>query len=196
MGSGYPARWAIGIASSTGGPQACEQVLGRFPADLSAVVMISQHMPAEFTGPFAQRLDRTTALSVREASGGEGLSPGCVFVAPGGYHLVVGDGHRTALDDGPKVCFVRPAADVMLQSMAQKYGSMCVAVILTGMGHDGTAGARAVRQAGGLVVVQDPEDAQISSMPRSVISDGSCNLVLPVVLIGLRVVRLLRDGGV
>lgn len=188
---------AIVIAASTGGPDALEAVLERFPDDLRVPVFVVQHMPAEFTGMLAARLDRRAAVPVREAADGARAEAGHVFVAPGGRHLALDggpEGPRLVVHDGPRENSCRPAADVLFRSAAAVYGSRLVAVVLTGMGQDGLAGARAVRSAGGQVLVQSEASSVIASMPGAVLREGLADAVVDLADIGRRLTALTARG--
>ena len=169
------------IGVSTGGPDALQAVIAALPADLAAPVLVVQHMPAVFTRLLAERLDRSTPLSVTEAVDGELVEPGRVLVAPGGRHLAVtrtGGEVRVVLDDGPPENSCRPAADVLFRSAAEAYGPAVLAVVMTGMGSDGLAGSTVVRTGGGAVLVQDPDTAVVPSMPESVLDAGLADAAL------------------
>lgn len=193
---------AVVVGVSTGGPQALEQVLPRLPRNLAVPVLVVQHMPTLFTKLLAQRLASLGPLPVREASGGEPLGPGTVLVAPGGRHLLVArrDGQCVAaLGDGPPENSCRPAADVLFRSAAEAYGPGVLAVVLTGMGRDGAAGAEAVRARGGLVLAQDRETSTVWGMPGAVVAAGLADQVLPLGEvadeIAVRVARGLRAAA-
>ena len=171
----------VAIGSSTGGPSALMQILGAFSEVPDCAVVIAQHMPAGFTGGFAERLDRLTRFSASEASGGEELLPGHVLVAPGGRHLEfesVGDRVLTRIRrDGPSDKY-SPSVDRLFESAAKHFGSDVLAVVLTGMGDDGRDGAKAVRNAGGFVIAESEESAVIFGMPRQVIQAGAADRVV------------------
>ena len=171
------------IGSSTGGPQALSRVLSAMPPDLPFPIAIVQHMPPLFTRLFASQLDRASRLDVFEASDGMIMEPGCAYIAPGDYHMNV---KRTArapkveLDQGPQENSCRPAVDVLFRSAAQVYGGNVLAIVLTGMGVDGTEGARHVREHGGRIVVQDEETSVVWGMPGSISRAGLADLTLPL----------------
>jgi two-component system chemotaxis response regulator CheB len=172
---------AIVIAVSTGGPDALAEVVGRFPADLPVPVLVVQHMPPDFTRLLAQRLDRHAAVSVVEASAGEAVRAGQVYIAPGGRHMALtrtGGKVVVALHGGPRENSCRPAADVLFRSAAAVYREQVLAVVLTGMGTDGLRGAEAVRAAGGWVIAQTQSTSTIGSMPGAVAAAGLANTVV------------------
>ncbi len=167
-----PARRVAAVAASTGGPQTLETLLSRLPGSLPAAVLVTQHMPVGFTAALARRLNERSGLHVIEAFEGAPLEEGLVYLAPGGFHLTVDDNRRLHLDDGPPVHHVRPAADVMMASVARRFGPDALAVVLTGMGADGTEGARLIKEAGGQCFVQEEASCVVAGMPRSAIRAG------------------------
>ena len=154
------------IGSSTGGPPALTQVVPHLPADLSAGVVLVQHLPPTFTGALARRLNDLSALTVREAVDGDIVCQGTVLVAPGDYHVTIDARRVVHLNQAPSRHGVRPAVDVTLDSVATVYGSRATVAILTGMGKDGAAGAARVESAGGHVIVQDEATSVVWGMPR------------------------------
>lgn len=180
----------VAIGSSTGGPRALEQVISRIPGDLPASVVIVQHMPKGFTKSFAERLNSVADLEVKEAQAGDRLCRGHVFLAPGDYHMVVAHDHRITLNQEPPVQYLRPAADVTMNSLPPIYGPRIVGVILTGMGRDGAAGMAAIKAAGGSTIAQDRSTSVIYSMPRVVAEAGDADYVLPVERIGETIYKM------
>lgn len=168
------------IGASSGGPATVERLFRQIEPPVPWAAVLVQHMPAPFTRTLAERLDRTSLLAVREAQAGDALEAGQVLVAPGGSHLLFDRRGRVRLAQDPPVNFVRPAVDVTLQAAAALWGSRLVAVILTGMGRDGTDGCLAVKRHGGQVWVQDPAEAIMPSMPEHVVASGAADRVLPV----------------
>jgi two-component system chemotaxis response regulator CheB len=171
------------VGVSTGGPSALAELLPALPAGLGVPVLVVQHMPAIFTRLLAERLDRACPLRVREALDGEPLEPGTVLVAPGGRHLAVdrrgGQVVAACLDDPPEH-FCRPAVDVLFRTAAAVYGPGVLAVVLTGMGSDGLAGAQAIVRAGGAVLAQDEASSVVWGMPGAVARAGLAEAVLPL----------------
>jgi two-component system chemotaxis response regulator CheB len=171
------------IGSSTGGPEALARVLPALPASLPVPVLLVQHMPPVFTRQFAQRLDRLCALRVVEAVDGTPLQPGTVHLAPGDQHLVIRptrSGLQTSLNQGPPENFCRPAVDPLFRSAVAAYDGAVLAVVLTGMGADGRAGAGEIRAAGGTVVVQDQASSVVWGMPGAIAQAGFADEILPL----------------
>jgi two-component system, chemotaxis family, protein-glutamate methylesterase/glutaminase len=164
------ARIVVAIAASTGGPRVLAELIPRLPGDLPAAVVVVQHMPRFFTAAFAERLDTMSDLPVREASAGALLQSGTVYLAPGGCHLSLARGPQGLsfrLEAGEPIWGVRPSADVFFCAAARYFGPACIGAVLTGMGRDGAAGLRAIREGGGWAVVQDEKSAVMPSMPRA-----------------------------
>ncbi len=186
----------LALGSSTGGVQALGTILPMFPADCPPIVIV-QHMPEAFTGPFATRLDGTCTVTVREAQDGDLLEPGTVFIAPGGKrHMEIiahGRGYRIRLAEGPAVCFSRPSVDVLFNSVARLAGSNAAAAILTGMGRDGAAGLLAIRNAGGRTLAQDEETSVVYGMPMAAWENGAAEAALPLEDIPARMLAMLAQ---
>lgn len=163
---------AIAIGCSTGGPNALMEVIPRLPGQLKVPVFIVQHMPPKFTEQLAKRLDGLTKLTVVEAEHGARVKAGWVYIAKGGYHMRVvrrGGLPVIELDEGPPVQSCRPAVDVLFESLAETYGEKVAAAVLTGMGRDGSEGARKLKAAGAALVAQTLETCVVASMPRGLI---------------------------
>jgi len=166
-----PRLCVIGI--STGGPAALSEIIPALPPDLRIAIVIVQHMPAGFTGPFAERLDAASRIAVHEARAGDRPMPGSVLIAPGDRHLELDDRGVVTLTDGPLVNGCRPAADVTMMSAARVYGRRALAIVMTGMGKDGAAGALAIKRADGKTLAQDQATSVIYGMPRAAIDAGA-----------------------
>jgi len=175
---------ALAIGSSTGGPQALLQLFAALPSPFACPIFITQHMPPAFTAMLAEQIGRLTGGTCREAEDGEPVAAGRIYVAPGDRHLeIVGEAGRAArvrLSLSAPENFCRPSVDPMLRSLAPLYRDRLCAVILTGMGRDGTAGARLVRRHGGRIIAQDEATSVVWGMPGAVVRDGLADHVLPV----------------
>jgi two-component system, chemotaxis family, protein-glutamate methylesterase/glutaminase len=184
------------VGSSTGGPQALTALVSRIVPVIDKVpVLITQHMPPTFTTILAEHLARACGRPAREPTDGETVAPGTVFLAPGGRHMRVAkrDGRvAVALDDGPPVNFCKPAVDPLFRSAVEVWGNATLAVILTGMGSDGTRGAVDIVAHGGSVVAQDEATSVVWGMPGSAANAGVCSAVLPLDQIAPKVVRLFQ----
>jgi two-component system chemotaxis response regulator CheB len=170
----------IAMGASTGGTEALAAILEALPVELPGIV-ITQHIPAGFSLAFAQRLNRTCALEVKEAVNGDVILPGQALVAPGNFHMVVRRvGNRLSVDvvDGPQVCYQRPSVDVLFQSVAKAVGSAATGILLTGMGTDGANGLLAMRQQGARTLVQDERSSVVFGMPKEAIRLGAAERVL------------------
>jgi len=183
----------LGVAASTGGPPAIQQLLRELPSGLPLAIVIAQHMPARFTRAFAGRLDRMSRFTVREAVDGERLVRGVVYLAPGAHDVeILGD------PDGPGRIRVReavgagtlmPSGDLLFRSGVHAYGSRFCALILTGMGSDGTGGAKVARDGGATVLAEDPATAVMPGMPGSAIAAGVVDQVLGLAELPIAIAR-------
>jgi two-component system chemotaxis response regulator CheB len=186
------------IGSSTGGPQALNATLPQIGRVLDrAPVLITQHMPPTFTAILAEHLSRVVNRPVREAVDGEPVNAGVIYIAPGGKHMTVErrDGAVViALDDGALINFCKPAVDPLFSSAAAVWGHKVMALVLTGMGADGLAGARAIVSAGGHVLAQDEASSVVWGMPGQVAHAGLCSAVLPLAGISTTLIRLFAGG--
>ncbi|WP_198264849.1 protein-glutamate methylesterase/protein-glutamine glutaminase [sulfur-oxidizing endosymbiont of Gigantopelta aegis] len=172
----------IAIGSSTGGTEAIKEVLIKMPANAPAIV-ISQHIPAAFSAPFAKRMNGSTAMTVYEAKDGQQILPGCVYIAPGSYHLLVeksGSRYVCRLNDGPKVNRHKPSVDVMFRSVCQNVGPNAVAAILTGMGDDGARGMKEMHEIGSSTIAQDEKTSVVWGMPGEAVKHGGVDHILPL----------------
>ncbi|HET9123486.1 MAG TPA: chemotaxis-specific protein-glutamate methyltransferase CheB [Solirubrobacteraceae bacterium] len=168
------------IAISTGGPKALAALLPQLPSPLGLGTMIVQHMPAGFTTSLADRLNRASRLTVREAAGAEQLDPTLALLAPGGRHLRIDEIGRTMLDDSDPVGGLRPRADLTIEDAARRHRERLLLVVMTGMGQDGLRGAQAVRRHGGRVLAEAEETCTVYGMPRAVAEAGLVDRVEPL----------------
>ena len=173
----------IAIGSSTGGPQAVNKILSMLYPPFPFAVVVSQHMPQGFTHAFAERLNRVSGLDVKEAEDGDVVQRGRAFIAPGGNNLIfqrVRNDVIARVVPPSKEDRYQPSVDVMFQSVADVYGSRALAVVLTGMGSDGSKGVRMVKAAGGEIIAESEETAVVFGMPREAIATGLVDRVAPL----------------
>lgn len=164
----------IVIGASTGGTEAIRRVITRFPA-ISPGILIVQHMPAQFTTTFAERMNSLCEMEVKEAHNGDTISNGKILIAPGNYHMLLkrsGARYYVEVKQGPMVNHQRPAVDVLFKSVAKYAGSNAVGIILTGMGADGAAGMVAMKEAGAINIAQDENSCVVYGMPREAVRLG------------------------
>ena len=174
----------IAVGVSTGGVQAIQQLLAGFPVGCPGIVIV-QHMPADFTSAFAQRLNGDTRIEIEvaEARHHDPIRPGRALIIPGDAHGLVrrsGSGYRVELVDGPPVCRHRPSVEVLFRSVAQAAGPFAAGVIMTGMGDDGAGGLLELREAGALTVAQNEATCVVFGMPREAIRRGAAKYVVPL----------------
>jgi two-component system, chemotaxis family, protein-glutamate methylesterase/glutaminase len=188
----------LAIGTSTGGPNALADVLGRLPADFPVPIVIVQHMPPMFTRLLAERLSAQFPIRVQEGSSRSLLQPGHAWIAPGDHHMIVVRDNqqvRVLLHQDPPENSCRPAVDVLLRSVARTFGPNSLTVILTGMGRDGLRGCEAVREAGGQILVQDEVTSVVWGMPGHVARAGLADRVLPLSLIADEIVRRVQQSN-
>ncbi len=183
------------IGASTGGTDALAALLSELPAEMPGIVIV-QHMPEFFTASFADRLDRLSALSVKEAESGDEVQYGQVLLARGNRHLVLQRRHNrflVELVDGPPVSRHRPSVDVLFRSAAQEAGRSAIGVILTGMGDDGATGMLELKQAGAHTIAQDKDSSVVFGMPNEAIKRGGVDRILPLNRIAAALIQLARE---
>ena len=188
----------LGIGVSTGGPRALMEIIPKLPASFPAPVLIVQHMPPVFTGQLARRLDQISSLRVKEASHGEPVQKGTVYIAPGDYHMEVkasGKVKNIFLHQGPPENACRPAVDPLFRSLAEVYNGTTVALVLTGMGQDGMRGAQRIKERGGLVLAQDEKTSTVYGMPRVVVEAGLADMVLSLPEIPFKLQEIFMRKG-
>jgi len=169
---------AIVIGTSAGGVEALSVLLPSLPEGLRAAVLVVLHLPRERPSLLVDIFTPKCRLPVREAEDKEPIEPGVVYFAPPDYHLLVDSGPRVALSADEPVNFSRPSIDVLFESAADFYGARLIGIILTGASHDGALGLEAVRRAGGVTIVQEPESAQAPTMAESALKRGPVDHVL------------------
>ncbi len=187
----------VAIGVSTGGPNALQEVVPKLNADLPVPIVVVQHMPPLFTSSLAERLDRSSKISVVEAMDGQEVDKGVMYLAPGGRHMVVrmDNGRvRIGLVDSPPVNSCRPAVDVLFRSVGMVYGGSVLSVILTGMGSDGAAGVAALRRKGAYCIVQDEKTSVVWGMPAAVAEANDADEIQPLSSIADRIINIVRQG--
>ena len=182
----------IAIGASTGGTEALKNVLSRLPPNSPGIIVV-QHMPANFTTAFAERLDGICQITVKEAQNNDSVNPGTALIAPGNYHMIFrrsGARYYVEIKDGPMVHHQRPAVDVLFKSTAQYAGSNSIGVILTGMGSDGAEGLLEMKQAGARTIAQDEKSCIVFGMPNEAIKLGAADKVVPLDQVAREIVRM------
>jgi two-component system chemotaxis response regulator CheB len=183
----------VAIGASAGGVEALHVVVSALPAQFPAPVLVVQHMDPRHKSMLAGLLARRSRLSVKQASAGEEIQPGTVYIAQPDAHLLVRD-RRLLLTDTAQVHFSRPSIDLLFHSVADGYGDRAIAVVLSGSGVDGADGIRAVKAKGGTTVAQDPVSAAHSGMPQAARATGCVDVVLPLEEIGPALVSLVMPA--
>ncbi|MBV9508285.1 MAG: chemotaxis response regulator protein-glutamate methylesterase [Acidobacteriia bacterium] len=188
----------IAIGASTGGTEAIASVLRAFPPQAPGVVIV-QHIPPVFSRAFAHRLNDLCTIEVREAEDGDSLRPGLALVAPGDFHMTLrrrGTGYFVSVKTGPRVCYQRPAVDVLFFSVADAAGSHSAAALLTGMGADGAQGLLRLRQAGARTIAQNETSCVVFGMPREAIRLGAAEQVLSLDRVAPALISAHRHNGI
>ncbi|RPI23102.1 MAG: chemotaxis protein CheB [Chloroflexota bacterium] len=184
----------IAIASSAGGLRALGKLLVSLPEDLPAALLIVQHLDPSYPSMLVHLLSQQTALKVLQAVDGQLMQAGVAYIAPPNYHLFVNPGCLIGLSQAEKVHFLRPSADILFESVAQQHGKRAIAVILTGTGSDGSKGAIAIHNHGGVVIAQDKATSEFFGMPGSAAETGIVNYTLPLQEIGPALIALVNRG--
>ncbi|ACN16521.1 CheB1 [Desulforapulum autotrophicum HRM2] len=184
----------IAIGASTGGTEAIKKVLTRLPHNTPGIVVV-QHMPAQFTTSFAQRLDELCQMRVKEAQNGDMVINGQVLIAPGNYHMIFkrsGARYYVEIKTGPLVHYQRPAVDVLFKSVARFAGANALGIILTGMGKDGAAGMLEMKKAGAINIAQDERSSVVFGMPKEAINMGAVDYIQDINCIANKAISLLE----
>ncbi|KWT84076.1 protein-glutamate methylesterase/protein-glutamine glutaminase [Candidatus Magnetominusculus xianensis] len=181
----------VAIGTSTGGPKALQTVIPLLPKDFPVPVVISQHMPATFTGPFAERLNQLSQMQVKEAKQGEKIENGIVYIAPGTGHMsLVKKGADRIVNITDKAGYIyKPSVDVMMLSVAEVNPGACLGVILTGMGNDGLQGMKAIHDSGGRTLAQNEHSCVVYGMPKAVVDAGIADKIAPLIDIAAEIVK-------
>jgi len=186
----------IGIGISTGGPRALAKFLPELSPDISASIVIAQHMPPLFTKSLAERLNAECKIKVKEAEDGELLLPGCAYILPGGKHGKLNNNGTVSLytkEEFPEQLYT-PSADLLISSMAHIYKNKALCIIMTGMGNDGLEGAREIKKHGGYVITQSESTSTIFGMPKAVIQNNLYDEIVHLDDLGLRINQLSIRG--
>jgi two-component system chemotaxis response regulator CheB len=184
----------LAIGSSTGGPPALFEFFKELSPALGNIpVVVTQHMPATFTSILAEHISRISNRECREATDGEKLAPGIIYIAPGGKHLILANRGNPIinLSDGPRVNFCKPAVDPMFDSVAEVFGAQALGVVFTGMGSDGALGSVTMSKAGGSIIAQDKETSVVWGMPGATAHTGVCSAVIPLKEMAAKVTKIL-----
>lgn len=182
----------VAIGASTGGTQALQYLLTSLPANSPGIIIV-QHMPEHFTRSFAERLNSLCAIEVKEAVDGETVSPGKAIIAAGNFHLLLdrsGAVYQTRVKSGPLVSRHRPSVDIMFRSVARYAGRNAVGVILTGMGNDGAAGMKEMKDCGAQNIAQDEATCVVYGMPKEAVAHGGVDFTLPLTAIPAKILEL------
>ncbi|MBD7916338.1 chemotaxis protein CheB [Clostridium sp. Sa3CUN1] len=180
------------IGASTGGPNAIEKIITEFDKELNAAVLIVQHMPSGFTKTFAERLNRRCELEVLEAEDKIKIEKNKIYIAPGGYHMIVKEKDIIEINKEDPIWGVRPAVDKLFISAAPIYNNRILSVILTGMGKDGAEGTAVVKKNNGTTIAQDENSSVIYGMPKSAYETGCVDYVLPLKDIASKIKSLIK----
>lgn len=184
----------LAVGASAGGVGALAQLFGELSADFPVPIVVVQHLDPRHNTVLAEILERRSRLKVTLASADDRIRPGAVYVAPPNRHLLVSPGGLLALTSTELVHFVRPSVDLLFESVAGAYGPAAIGCVLTGTGTDGAMGVSAIKSRGGTVIVEDPETADFSGMPRAALDTGTADFVLPLAEIAPVVSRLVEAG--
>ena len=182
------------IGTSTGGPPALQTILSKIPEDFPCPILIVQHMPVGFTASLAERLNRISPISVKEADNGDLLVPGRAYIAPAGKHMKIkrsGEGLHIWLDLSPQEALHRQSVDALFESAATVCGDRCLAVVLTGMGRDGSIGAQALKKAGARVVAESEETSTVFGMPKAVMEAVKVDSQAPLYKIATTILKMI-----
>ena len=170
----------VALAASAGGLNALTHVLAGLPAGFPAALVVVQHLDPRHRSLMAEILSKHTAISVSQAREAERLRPGHAYVAPPNHHLLVNAGGVLTLTQTELVHFVRPSADLLFESTAASYRERAIAVVLSGSGHDGAMGVKAIKKMGGTVIVQEAKSSEFTGMPQAAYATGAADFVLPL----------------
>jgi two-component system chemotaxis response regulator CheB len=186
-------KYIIAIGTSTGGPRALQEVIPFIPAHIPAAILIVQHMPPGFTKSLANRLDGLSEINVKEAENGDVLKPGWAYLAPGDYQMLLTKAsgeYRIGINQDPQMTGHRPSVNYMMNSVAACGHSNLIAVMMTGMGNDGSEGIKKIKRLGGKTIAQNEETCVVYGMPRSAVLAGAIDKVVPLNEIAKEIIKL------
>jgi two-component system chemotaxis response regulator CheB len=174
----------VTIGCSTGGPKALQILLSKIPYNFPVPILIAQHMPANFTGPFAERLNNLSAIDVKEAEHGETIQKGTAYIAPGRGHMGVLRKKITetviSISENTNAYTYRPSVDALISSVLESYSGRVLGVILTGLGNDGVKGMKEIKNKGGSTLVESEDSCVVYGMPKAVIQAGNADKILHI----------------
>ena len=185
----------VAVGASAGGLNSLLQLLAPLPAELPSSILVVQHLSPEHPSHLAQVLERKVKLNVQQASDGEAMLAGTVYVAPPNLHLLA-EPERVRLLGSPAVHYSRPSIDLLFESVAVNFGDRSVGIILSGTGRDGASGIRAVKMAGGVTMAEDPGKAEFSAMPYAAVATGCVDIVLPLAKLAASLIELCGSKNV
>ncbi|MDH4227412.1 MAG: chemotaxis response regulator protein-glutamate methylesterase [Deltaproteobacteria bacterium] len=188
----------VAIGSSTGGVQALHNIIPKLSMSLPVPVLVVQHMPPLFTKSLAESLDSDSMVTVKEAEEGDVLKPAHVYIAPGGLHMTVRKAKDEVcihLDKHPENELLRPSVDVMFRSVASVYGKNTLAIVLTGMGNDGTSGMKELKAKGALSIAQSEATCVVYGMPKFIVDQGMADIVLPINMVADQIESAVKARG-
>lgn len=177
------------IGSSKGGMKALQTLLGFIPKTFRTPIVIVQHRDESYDETFVDILQKCTALKVKEAEDKDNINRGVIYIAPGGYHLMIEEDHFALSTEEP-VSYSRPSIDVLFESAAEEFGNKSIGIILTGMNKDGAEGLKKIKEAGGITIVQDPATANTPFMPKAAIDLLEPDFILPLNRIHQKIISL------
>lgn len=188
-------KYIIAIGTSTGGPRALQEVVPYLPQDIPAAVVIVQHMPPGFTKSLAARLDNLSKINVKEAEDGDILKAGWAYLAPGDFHMLINssplEGYRISINQDPPVTGHRPSVNAMMESVADCGHNNLIAVMMTGMGSDGSEGILKIKKKGGKTIAQNEETCVVYGMPKSAVNIGAIDKIVPLNEISKEIIKFM-----
>ncbi|MBE6051329.1 MAG: chemotaxis response regulator protein-glutamate methylesterase [Clostridium sp.] len=187
---------AVVIGASTGGPRALQTVLTKIDGNINVPIFVVQHMPKGFTKAFAERLNTLCALKVVEAEHGMKIEKNTIYIAKGGYHMVVGKNNEILLNEEPSIWGVRPAVDKLFESSVQVYGGNILSAVLTGMGRDGAHGTEVIKDNGGITISEDKSTCVIYGMPKAAYETGKVDMVIELQSIAEKINTLVKGSTI